>query len=93
MLSSQKYVIVNRTVKNNSQYSLETEEVIFLFEDKIITASDHFHINEVLDISFKLLSGTVGFLYLHTIKGLYSYVVKSEPHQFIDAYKQLMESN
>lgn len=93
LLSSQTYVIVKRALENNQQYSFEKEEEICLYEDRIVSASDNFYLDDVLDMSYKVMTSPAGMLYLHTNRGLFSYIVKSEPQHFIDTYKQLKGSN
>ena len=93
MLCSHIYIKVYRTVRNNAQIIEESEELIEIFEDKIITASERFDLKDILDISFKKISAKNGFLYLHTTSGLYSYVTETNPHKLIKIYKDLKKRN
>ena len=93
MLCSQIYIKVNRTVKNNAQIIEESEELIEIFEDKLITATEYFDLKDILDISFKKISAKNGFLYLHTTSGVYSYVTKTNPHKLIKVFNDIKIRN
>lgn len=88
MIFSQSYTRISRKVVGNKQTFNRQDEEIKLFEDKVITASHQFPIEDVWDISFKRMSGQ-GFLYLHTTSGVYSFVTEYDPCSFIEAYKKL----
>ncbi|KKK38550.1 hypothetical protein WQ57_08085 [Mesobacillus campisalis] len=89
MLISHPYIKISRKIKNNIQHCRELEEELVLSGNKITTASDHFHLDEILDMSYKPFSGNSGFLYLHTNRGLYSFHTRIHPHKFMQAYRQL----
>ncbi|WP_102347514.1 hypothetical protein [Bacillus sp. Marseille-P3661] len=89
IIFSQPFVKVLRTIENNQQHTIEQHKVMNLFEDKIIADSKLFYLKDVLDISYKAFSQDYGFLYLHTNQGLFSFVVRSEPHHFIKEYNRL----
>ena len=89
MIISHPYIIIKRKIHHNVQHLIEFEETLILHEDKVTSASDDFKLIEVLDMSFKSMSGGFGFLYLHTIRGLYSYHTKENPEKFINIYKHL----
>ncbi|MRH41841.1 hypothetical protein GH741_04035 [Aquibacillus halophilus] len=86
---SQPYLIVNREIINNEQIYLQSEKYIFLFVDQIITSKDKFNIEEVLDLSYKLLSTNYCLLYLHTNQGIFTYKVESPPDKFIEEFVKL----
>jgi hypothetical protein len=89
VLCSHIYLTVKRRIKNNEQIFEENEEIIKVFEDRITTASEDFKLHDILDISFKNMSGKKGFLYLHTTSGVYSYITNIEPVRLIEVYKEL----
>ncbi|WP_210366523.1 hypothetical protein [Bacillus sp. REN3] len=91
MICSHRYIKVNRKVMDNTQIFIRQEEQIKLYPDKVITASHHFMIRDILDISFREMSGK-SFLYLHTTSGLFSYLTEDHPHLFMKAYR-LLKSN
>lgn len=93
MLCSQIYLTVHRKIENNEQKYEENEELIRIYEDKLTTASDYFQLKDILDISFRNFSATKGFLYLHTTRGVYSYVTDNEPNQLIKIFKELKRQN
>lgn len=83
------YVIVNRRIEDNTQFHKEEEHKITLSYERVITSFDSFLLEEVLDISYRFFSAEMGFLYLHTTKGMYSYTVKTSPEHFIEQFKQM----
>lgn len=91
IIISQPYIKVLRSIENNKQLSIEKEEYLHLCEDKIITDSNVFYLKNVHDISYKILSNSTGFLYLHTNQGVFSFNVFTKAHDFIDTYRNLKE--
>jgi hypothetical protein len=89
IISSQPYIEISREIKWNRQHYIERKHHLHLYENKIITASEQFPIKDVFDISYRSLSESYGFLYLHTNKGVLSYTVRTNPHHFIGEYKKL----
>jgi hypothetical protein len=93
LLCSQIYLTVHRKIEDNEQKYEENKELIKIYEDRLTTASEHFHLKDILDISFRNFSDAKGFLYLHTTRGLYSYVTDNEPKQLIGIFKELKRQN
>jgi hypothetical protein len=89
IIFSQPYIEIYREIKCNQQYYIELHHHLHLYEDKIITASDQFSLKDVFDISYRSLSESYGFLYLHTNQGVLSYTVRTNPELFIEEYKKL----
>jgi hypothetical protein len=83
------YIKVVRMIEHNTQYHKEEVHYITLSKEKVITFDDSFLLHEVLDISYRFFSKEMGFLYLHTTKGMYSYTVRTNPQSFIDHYKRI----
>ena len=46
-----------------------------------------FPIKDVMDFSYREIANQGGILYLHTLQGVYTYIVKSSPEAFITAYR------
>lgn len=85
-IAKQPYVKVIRQVSALEQKDIEEQRYMYLYEEKIVTWYREFPIENVMDISYRF-SGDKGMLYLHTLKGVYAYIIKSSPEQFIDAFK------
>ncbi|WP_226666590.1 hypothetical protein [Metabacillus litoralis] len=83
------YIKVTRVIEDNTQWHKEEEHKITLSYERVFTTFDSFLLEEVLDISYRFLSAEMGFLYLHTTKGMYSYTVKTSPQHFIERFKQM----
>jgi len=90
-IAEQPYVKVHREVSSIDQQNVEYERKLYLYEDKIVTKHREFPIKEVFDISYRLIGGSGGLLYLHTSKGVYSYTVKSSPQAFVHAFRKHRE--
>ena len=89
MLCSHRYLKVDRRIEDNEQVYEENEQLMVMYQDRITTASDVFYLQDVLDITFKKLSGMNGFLYLHTTRGVYSFFTNAKPDQLISIYKEI----
>jgi len=88
-IAVQPYVMVERAVKHQAQTTTVKNYELHLFETKITSFQREFSIRHVYDMSFKIISGQEGFLYLHTNEGVYSYRVMDNPEKFITAYRNL----
>ena len=64
-----------------------------MYDDRITTASDIFYLQDILDITFKNMSGMKGFLYLHTTRGVYSFLTNAKPDRLIEVYKEIKHQN
>lgn len=89
MICSQPYITVNRKIGMNALEYVETESYLYLYKDKLVAENESFPLSTVLDISYRSMSNSYGFLYLHTNKGVYPYVVKASPAAFIAEYKKV----
>jgi len=63
------------------------KSVLYLYSDRVVTKHRKFPIQKVLGMSYKEIAGKGGLLYLHTLRAVYSYIVKASPHEIIDALK------
>jgi hypothetical protein len=86
LIAKQPYVKVERKVSSIEQWDEEQQRMIYLYDEKVVTKRREFPITDVLDISYKEVAGKGGILYLHTLKGVFPYTVKSSPKPFIDAF-------
>lgn len=89
-ISIQPYYKVQRDVSSTHQQDVELQRYLYLYEDKVVSAYREFPIEQVTDVSYRQF-GKGGLLYLHTLKGVFSYPVKSSPKSFIDAFKSYMK--
>ena len=89
IIANQPYFTVTRFIDGIVQYQKEEQHEITLSSNFVCTSNDTFLMEEVLDMSFRAFADKMGFLYLHTIKGMYSYTVKTRPDTFINEFKQL----
>lgn len=86
LIAKQPYVKVERKVSSIEQWDEEEQRTMYLYDEKVVTKRREFPITDVLDISYKEVAGKGGILYLHTLKGVFPYTVKSSPQPFIDAF-------
>lgn len=84
----QPYYKIQREVSSIKQKDIELERNLYLYHDKVITQHREFSISEILDMSYRPFGRAGGLLYLHTLRGVFSYNVKSSPQSFIDSYKK-----
>ncbi|KMK75729.1 hypothetical protein [Alkalihalobacillus pseudalcaliphilus] len=86
------------------QRCIEVKQEIGLIEKKIVETSfdlkiDHeyihakterFSIKSILDISFRLKEEkAIGYLYIHTTKGIRTFHIRHNPIEFINVFKKL----
>lgn len=83
----QPYFKIKREVSSIEQKDIEQQRYLYLYEDRIASEYREFPIEQVLDVSFREFGKKGGLLYLHTLKGVFSYNVKSTPHDFMNAFK------
>ncbi|WP_100331140.1 hypothetical protein [Bacillus xiapuensis] len=87
--ATQSYKLIRREIKQGQQHIYQEEAHLHLFQDKVTTASHEFALHEVHDMSYRRFSAGFVFFYLHTIRGVFSYLVTTSPDQFIDTYQQI----
>ncbi|WP_174615125.1 hypothetical protein [Virgibacillus ihumii] len=87
LIAKQPYIKVTRVVNSIEQKDVEEERMLYLYDEKLVTEHRQFPIQNVLDISYRTVGSNGGLLYLHTIKGVFSYTVKTSPEAFIRAFK------
>lgn len=87
MIRAHPVYIKTRRIENNQQCYVEHKEFLELYKDGVVAPSETFALHEVHDVSYKALSGTYGFLYLHTIRGVRTFMVKEHPEGWMKALK------
>lgn len=83
---SQPYIVIKRKIEWNEQKYIETKHQLRLFEDRILSSVNEFHLDHVYDVSYR-----PSFLYLHTNQGVFPYNIKEDPNEFINAFKELKQ--
>ncbi|WP_026690785.1 hypothetical protein [Alteribacter aurantiacus] len=83
------YYKTQKITNSIEQKTIEEKRMITMDKEKITTRHREFLFKNVFDVSFRSLQGEEGLLYLHTNQGVYSYMVKSDPSEFIAAFKEL----
>ncbi|BAC15107.1 hypothetical protein ACFQ4N_12570 [Oceanobacillus iheyensis] len=88
LIASHPYVKVVRHVSSLQQTDTEEKRYMYLYNEKIVTKHREFPIDDVLDMSYRFVGKDSGMLYLHTLKGVYSYIVKTSPEDFVESFKE-----
>lgn len=88
LLATQSYIKVERKVSSIEQHEIEHEREVTLYQDRVTTEHREFPIEEVHDMSYRQFGEKGGLLYIHTIRGVFSYTVKTSPEQFIHTFKK-----
>ncbi|WP_062106802.1 hypothetical protein [Bacillus niameyensis] len=89
LLAVQSYFKVHREIIDFEQVEREIGQTMYLYNHKIVTELHHFLLEDVWDLSYRSIGDGGGMLYLHTIQGLYPYLVKTSPQEFIEAFKTI----
>ncbi|HLQ70324.1 MAG TPA: hypothetical protein VK142_00840 [Bacillota bacterium] len=87
LLAEQPYIKVQRQVDGLIQKNVEMKRTLYLYDEKVVSKHREFPIQDVTDVSYRNLGTEGGMLYVHTNKGVYSYIVKSSPKNFVDTFK------
>jgi hypothetical protein len=82
-----------RKVSSIEQVDVEEVRYLYLYEEKIVSQFREFPIQKVFDISYRMIRGNIGFLYLHTSKGVFSYNIKKNPENFIKSVKKQIKKS
>ena len=92
LIAKQTYCKVIREVNSLEQKDTEQTRTMYLYDDRVVTQYREFKIYDVLDISYRFIGDDGGLLYLHTINGVYPYIVKSSPKAFVEAFKEFRKT-
>jgi hypothetical protein len=87
LIAKHPYIKTERKVTSIEQFEIEHDRIIYLYNDKVVTQNREFPIKDVMDFSYREIANQGGILYLHTLQGVYTYIVKSSPEDFITAYR------
>lgn len=87
LIASHPYIKVERRIEWNEQKYIETNHLLRLFSDRVISSTNEFNLEHVYDMSYRNT-----FLYLHTNQGVFSYLIKIDPLPFIQAFKKMKKS-
>ena len=87
LIAKHPYIKTERKVTSIEQFEIEHDRIIYLYNDKVVTQNREFPIKDVMDFSYREIANQGGILYLHTLQGVYTYIVKSSPEAFITAYR------
>jgi hypothetical protein len=86
LLCSQPIVWKTRTIQNNQQFYIEEQSSIDLYQNEVVTPFETISIENIFDVSFKEFSNTSGLLYLHTNRGVKTYMVKESPSTWMETF-------
>ena len=90
-LAKQKCVQINRVYDSNSVRFEERSFFMYLYPNEIVAESNRYALQDVFDMTYyphNKSFDAVGFLYLHTNRGVKTYYVKEKPLAFVQAYKR-----
>lgn len=88
LLAEQPYIKVVRQTNSLEQKNVEMERTLSLYDEKVTSAYREFPIHDVTDVSYRAMGNEGGMLYVHTNKGVYSYIVRSSPMDFVNTFRQ-----
>ncbi|TRZ36060.1 hypothetical protein CEQ21_10705 [Niallia circulans] len=77
------YYVVTRRIEFNRQVVQEIKQSLILCSDRIMAEENVFQLEIVYDISVKKTNNLYQMLYLHTNKGVFSFIIKDDPAEFI----------
>lgn len=89
LIISHPFIEMVRKIGRTGQQTIEEEYVIELYEDEIRTGYQRFALKDVFDVSYRFTSALYGFLYLHTNRGVITFMIKEDPRTFVEEYKKL----
>lgn len=89
-ITSHPFIEMVRKIERTGQHTIEEEYELELYEDSIRSTYQHYRLNDVFDVSYRFTTGNYGFLYLHTNRGVISFMIKEDPHSFVEEYKKLI---
>ncbi|MDG5786174.1 hypothetical protein QA612_01630 [Evansella sp. AB-P1] len=91
LLAKQKCIEVHQEIGWVEKRIVETSFEMKLYDEMITVKDDQYPITAIFDISYRKKgeAGTIGFIYLHTNRGVRTYYIKEEPTDFIAAYQKL----
>lgn len=91
LICQQSYFETERVIQSNQQETIEKKRFLRLYKDIVTTNSHEFLLENIRDMSFKVISGEAGFLYIHTDFQVFSFYVKTSPVKFMREFRRLKE--
>ncbi|PKG23018.1 hypothetical protein [Niallia nealsonii] len=82
------YYVITRKIEFTEQRIIEEEKKIILYDDKIMADNRIFYLHTVSDVSFKRTTNEYDMLYLHTLSGVFSFLIKDNPKKFMRMVKE-----
>lgn len=92
VLSTIDYTVVKRSIQNFEQQEETFRHSLSLSQTTLTSYAHRFQLDELFDISYRPFTNGQGFLYLHTNQGVFSYLVSTNPENFIRACKNLVKA-
>lgn len=89
IISTIPYTRTEQYIENFEQKYSHSIYAISLYSYKIETNTHTFQLEHILDISYKPFSGIRGLLYLHTVQGVFTFILDTNPKEFINAVKKI----
>lgn len=89
LLIEMPYIKYIRSIDSATQKNTEEIRMLYLYEDRLVTKHREFAIDSIHDLSYRSLGKNGGLLYIHTDKGVFSYILKSSPENLIQIFKDL----
>src|SRR5699024_8389620 len=88
-IEKQPYIKVIREIGSVEKTSYKDKRNLYLYKDKLVTAYRIFNLENVLDISYKVIQVKSGILIVKTNHGGYSYTLETLTNFFISAIKRI----
>lgn len=88
-ISSLNYYTIERSIDWFKQNHQQTIRTLLLYEESIASSDHTFSLEHVHDVSYRAFSNGTGLFYLHTNRGVFTFGVNENPHEFINSYKRL----
>nr|WP_100374566.1 hypothetical protein [Bacillus sp. FJAT-45037] len=94
VLATQPCIEISQEIGWTEKRIVETQFDMVLTTEQLSVKNDHYPIDSIFDISYrkKPEKDAMGFLYLHTSRGVRTYYIKTEPTELIDAYRNLIRA-
>ncbi|CAH0120004.1 MULTISPECIES: hypothetical protein [unclassified Paenibacillus] len=93
-IAIQRCVEIVREIRDGKKRITEFSFDMHLYPHQIAVKDEQITLSTVYDISYRTNRGAdaIGFLYLHTNRGVRTFYVREHPASFIDAYQKLKDS-
>ncbi|MUV37604.1 hypothetical protein JNUCC1_01410 [Lentibacillus sp. JNUCC-1] len=78
------YYKVEQEISATGLSKWEDKRYLRLYPTVLETKHRQFPTKDILDLSYRAMDGEAGMLYLHTSSGMFTYLVKTSPHKFIE---------